>query len=89
MKEPVAVETTRNHEALLAKQDSEVMVKMSLLNLSGSILTKTTLMKRQQRRWCTQTAFLSKQVPTIVASRRRDAQTIEILGAYIYTSKVI
>ena len=32
-----------------------------------------------QALWCPQTAFLSKQVPTIVAGRRRDAQTIEIL----------
>ena len=34
-----------------------------------------------------QTVFLSKQVPwTIVAGRRRDAQTIEVLGAYTILS---
>ena len=32
--------------------------------------------------WCTQTVFLSKQVPTIVAGRLRDAQMIKVLGAY-------
>ena len=32
--------------------------------------------------WCTQTVFLSKQVLTTVAGRRRDAQTIEVPGAY-------
>ena len=32
--------------------------------------------------WCTQTVFLSKQVLTTVAGRRRDAQTIEVSGAY-------
>ena len=34
--------------------------------------------------WCTQTMFLSKQIPTIVAGRRRDAQMIEVLGAYTF-----
>ena len=51
-----------------------LFAKMSLLSLSGSVLIKTMR--------CTRTVFLSKQVLTIVAGRRRDAQTIEILGAY-------
>ena len=32
--------------------------------------------------WCTQTVFLSKQVLTTVAGRRKDAQTIKVSGAY-------
>ena len=32
--------------------------------------------------WCTQSVFLSKQVQTTVAGRRRDAPTIEVPGAY-------
>ena len=42
----VAVETTIRHEALLAKQNGEVMAKMSLLSLSGAFLSK-------QRLWST------------------------------------
>ena len=34
--------SSRNHKALLAQQNSEVMAKMSLLILSGSVLIKTT-----------------------------------------------
>ena len=60
----------------------EVMAKMSLLSLSRSVLIKTTLMKHQQRHCAAQTAFLSKQVPTIVTGRWRDAQTIEILRTH-------
>jgi len=72
--------SSRNHEALLAKQNVEVTAKMSL---SGSVLIKTTLYEAlAEVLWCTQTVFLSKQVPTIVAGKRRDTQTIEILGAY-------
>jgi len=37
------------HETLLAKQNGEVMAKMSLLSLSGSVLIKTTLMKHHGR----------------------------------------
>ena len=82
-KRTVAVEITIWHEALLAKQN-EVIAKMSLLSLSGSVHIKTMLMKLPAEALrCTQTVFLSKQVPTIVAGRERDAQTIEILGAYI------
>jgi len=29
--------------------------------------------------WCTQTTFLSKQIPTIVADRRRDAKFSELI----------
>jgi len=41
--------SSRNHEALLAKQNGKVMAKMSLLSLSGSVLIKTMLMKHWQR----------------------------------------
>ena len=61
------------------------MAKRSLLSLSGSVLIKTTLIKHQQRAVVVhpdRVLVESKQVPTIVAGRRRDAQTIEILGAY-------
>ena len=55
---------------------------MSRLSAPGNILIKTMLMKSlPEALWCTQTVFLSKQVLTIVAGRRRDAQTIEVPGA--------
>ena len=51
-----------------------------------NVLIKTTLMKSlPEALWCTQTVFLSKQVLTIVAGRRRCAQTIEVPGAYKLT----
>ena len=53
------------------------------MHAPGSVLIKTTLMKSlAEALWCTQTVFLSKQVLTIVAGRRRNAQMIEIPGAY-------
>ena len=60
------------------------MAKMSLLSLSGSVLIRqnNAYEAPAEALWCTQTVFLSKQVPTIVAARRRDALTIEVLGTY-------
>ena len=86
----VAVETTIRHKALLAKQNGEVMAKMSLLSLSGSVLIKTTLMKHLQRHIVVhpdRVLVKTSTDMTIVAGRRRDAQTIEFLS--LYTSKVI
>ena len=54
--------------------------KMSLLSAPGS--EKTLMKSLAEALWCTQTVFLSKQVLTTVAGRRRDAQTIEVPGAY-------
>ena len=56
---------------------------MSLLTAPGSIFVKTALMKSLAEALVyTQIVFLSKQVLTIVATRRRDVQMIEVLGAY-------
>ena len=57
--------------------------KMSLLSAPGSLLIKTKLMKSPvEALWYTQTVFLTKQVLTIVTGRWRDAQTIEVPGAF-------
>ena len=56
---------------------------MNLLSAPGSVLIKIALMKSSAGlSGAAQTVFLSKQVRTIVAGRKRDAQTIEVLGAY-------
>ena len=56
---------------------------MSLLSEPGSVLIKTMLTKSlAEGLWYTQTEFLSKNVPTIVTARQRNAQTIKVLGAY-------
>ena len=57
---------------------------MSLLSAPGSVVIKTTLMKSlAEVLWYTQTMFLSKQVLLIVAARRRDVQTIEVLASKV------
>ena len=61
------------------------MAKMSLLNLRSH--QNNVHEAPAEPLWCTQTVFLSKQVPTIVTGRQSDAQTIKVLGAY--TSNVI
>ena len=67
-------------KALLAKQNGEVMAKMSLLSAPGSVLIKQRLWSHQQTRCgAAQTVFLSKQVRTIAAGRQSDAQTIKVL----------
>ena len=68
------------HEVFLAKQNGQRYGKISA---PGSVFIKTTLVKSLAEAFlCTQTVFLSKQVLTIVAGRRRDAQMIEVPGAF-------
>ena len=56
---------------------------MSLLSAPGSVLIKITLTRSlAEALWCTQTMFLSKQVLTTVTGSLRDAQAIEVPGAY-------
>ena len=56
---------------------------MSLLSVPGSVLIKTTIIKSlAEAFWCCPDRVLVKQVRTIVAGRKVDAQTIEVHGAY-------
>ena len=76
--------SSRHHKAFLAKASWQSHAKMSLLSAPGSVVIKTTLMKSlAEVLWYTQTVFLSKQVLPIVAARRRDVQTIEVLASKV------
>ena len=70
-------------QSVLSKTKLVKSWQMSVLSAPENVLIKTTLMKSlPEALWCTQTVFLSKQVLTTVAGRQRDAQTIEVPGAY-------